>query len=85
MYFYFIALLLADGCACHDCFLPERSLEEKGAGGALLKILRRVQPTHFLIIFDGQHENIRSEIDIEYKANRIDYTFDSDFFNPEGR
>ena len=53
-----------------------------GFVGALLKILRRVQPTHFLIIFDGQHENIRSEIDTDYKANRIDFSEVDEKENP---
>lgn len=45
-----------------------------GFVGALLKIMRKVQPTHLVVIFDGQHENFRSEIEADYKANRTDYS-----------
>lgn len=50
--------------------------------GALLKIMRRVEPTHLLVIFDGQHKNIRSETVAEYKANRIDYSDVEENRNP---
>lgn len=50
--------------------------------GALLKIMRRVEPTHLLVVFDGQHKNIRSETDAEYKANRIDYSDVEEDGNP---
>lgn len=53
-----------------------------GFVGALLKIIRRVQPTHMVVVFDGQGENSRSEIDAEYKANRIDYSNVSEEENP---
>lgn len=53
-----------------------------GFTGALLKIMRRVKPTHLLVIFDGQHKNIRSETDAEYKANRIDYSDVEENGNP---
>ena len=42
--------------------------------GALLKILRMVEPTHALVVFDGECENPRREMDPEYKANRPDYS-----------
>ena len=42
--------------------------------GALLKILRMVKPSHALVVFDGECENIRRELDPEYKANRPDYS-----------
>ena len=42
--------------------------------GALLKILRMEKPTHALVVFDGECENIRRELDPEYKANRPDYS-----------
>ena len=45
-----------------------------GFVGALLKILRKVRPTHAVVFFDGEHENERTEIDSEYKGNRIDYS-----------
>ena len=45
-----------------------------GFVGALLKIIRRVEPTHVVVLFDGEHENERVEINEDYKANRIDYS-----------
>ena len=45
-----------------------------GFVGALLKILRMVEPTHTVVVFDGEHENPRSEIDSDYKANRPDFS-----------
>ena len=45
-----------------------------GFVGALLKIIRMVRPTHAVVLFDGEHENERVEIDAEYKGNRTDYS-----------
>ena len=45
-----------------------------GFTGALLKIIRMVKPTHAIVLFDGEHENERSALDADYKANRIDYS-----------
>lgn len=42
--------------------------------GALRKILAMVQPTHVAVVFDGECENIRRELDESYKANRPDYS-----------
>ena len=53
-----------------------------GFVGALLKIIRKVEPTHILAIFDGEHENSRCEIDADYKANRMDYSMVSETENP---
>lgn len=53
-----------------------------GFVGALLKIIRKVEPTHLFIVFDGEHDNVRSEMDAEYKANRIDYSEVDDDENP---
>lgn len=53
-----------------------------GFTGALLKIMRRVKSTHVLVIFDGQHKNIRLETDAEYKASRIDYSDVEENRNP---
>ncbi len=53
-----------------------------GFVGALLKIIRKVEPTHILAIFDGQHENSRCEIDADYKANRMDYSMVNETENP---
>lgn len=61
--------------------MPARIVNEQGKAiqgtlgfvGALLKIIRRVQPTHVVVFFDGEHENDRKQLDENYKANRIDY------------
>ena len=53
-----------------------------GFVGALLKIIRKVEPTHILAVFDGEHENSRCEIDADYKANRIDYSMVDEEENP---
>ena len=53
-----------------------------GFVGALLKIIRKVRPTHILVVFDGEHENSRCEIDADYKANRIDYSMVDEEENP---
>lgn len=45
-----------------------------GFVGALLKILGMVQPAHGAVLFDGEHENPRSLLDGDYKANRTDYS-----------
>ncbi len=45
-----------------------------GFVGALLKILKMTQPSHLAVFFDGECENVRVEIDGEYKANRPDYS-----------
>jgi DNA polymerase-1 len=45
-----------------------------GFVGALLKIVRLVNPTHVAVIFDGECENARYGIDGDYKANRPDYS-----------
>lgn len=53
-----------------------------GFVGALLKIIRKVEPTHIIVVFDGQHENSRCEMDADYKANRIDYSMVNEEENP---
>ena len=45
-----------------------------GFVGALLKIIRMVQPTHVLVAFDGECDNGRTALDEDYKANRTDYS-----------
>lgn len=42
--------------------------------GALLKIIRMVDPTHVGVFFDGECENPRKEMDESYKANRPDWS-----------
>ncbi|MEG2634121.1 MAG: 5'-3' exonuclease H3TH domain-containing protein [Oscillospiraceae bacterium] len=41
-----------------------------GFVGALLKIIRMTEPTHIVALFDGEHENERTELNADYKANR---------------
>lgn len=70
--------------------MPARIVNEQGKAiqgtlgfiGALLKIIRKVEPTHIAVIFDGEHENDRSIIDSEYKSNRIDYNEVPEESNP---
>lgn len=45
-----------------------------GFVGALLKMIRWTQPTHVAVLFDGESENPRGELDENYKANREDYS-----------
>ena len=62
--------------------MPSRIVNKRGKAiqgtlgfvGALLKIIRRVEPTHITVLFDGEHENGRSELNADYKANRVDYS-----------
>ena len=78
-------LLLVDGSnLLFQMFfgMPARIVNEQGKAiqgtlgfvGALLRIIRRASPTHIAVLFDGEHENDRSALDPEYKANRIDYS-----------
>lgn len=53
-----------------------------GFVGALLKIIRKVEPTHITVIFDSEHENSRCALNPDYKANRIDYNMVSKEENP---
>lgn len=43
-----------------------------GFMGALLKIIRWVKPTHLAVLFDGECQNPRGQLDENYKANRED-------------
>ena len=45
-----------------------------GFVGALLKMIRMVQPTHVGVFFDGECENPRKTLDEDYKANRPDWS-----------
>ncbi|MCH5270769.1 MAG: flap endonuclease [Lachnospiraceae bacterium] len=78
-------LLLVDGSnLLFQMFfgMPARIVNEQGKAihgtlgfvGALLKIIRRIEPTHMVVMFDGEHENSRSVLDSGYKANRVDYS-----------
>lgn len=70
--------------------MPSRIVNSQGKAiqgtlgfvGALLKIVRMVEPTHIIVVFDGEHENARCEIDANYKANRIDYSEVEEEENP---
>lgn len=61
--------------------MPARIVNKQGKAihgtlgfvGALRKMIRRIEPTHVAVLFDGEHEQIRSEWDADYKANRADY------------
>lgn len=62
--------------------MPARILSPKGLPihgtmgflGALRKLFAAVQPTHVAVVFDGECENFRRELDGSYKANRPDYS-----------
>lgn len=62
--------------------MPARIVNKQGKAihgtlgfvGALLKIIRSTEPTHIAVLFDGEHENGRSALDADYKADRPDYS-----------
>ena len=62
--------------------MPARIVNKEGKAiqgtlgfvGALLKIIRQVQPTRLVVLFDGEHHNERKDIDENYKANRPDFS-----------
>lgn len=62
--------------------MPARIVNEQGKTiqgtlgfvGALLKIIRMVEPTHAAVLFDGEYVSQRSEIAPDYKGNRPDYS-----------
>ncbi len=45
-----------------------------GFVGALLQMIRMVQPGYVLVAFDGESHNPRKDLDENYKANRPDYS-----------
>jgi len=74
-------LLIVDGCNLlfqMFCGMPARIVNPLGQAiqgtlgftGALLKMLRMVEPTHVAVLFDGERPNARRELDADYKANR---------------
>ena len=78
-------LLLVDGSnLLFQMFygMPARILNSEGKPihgtlgfvGALLKIIRRIQPTAVAVLFDGECHNDRTDIDENYKANREDFS-----------
>lgn len=62
--------------------MPARIINRQGKAiqgtlgflGALLKIIRMVTPTHVVVVFDGECDNARAQLDADYKANRPDYS-----------
>lgn len=56
--------------------MPARIVNEQGKAiqgtlgfvGALLKIIRKIEPTHIAVFFDGEHENARVSLKADYKA-----------------
>lgn len=53
-----------------------------GFVGALLRIIKITEPTHVLVVFDGEKDNERKELNSDYKSNRIDYSNVNDEDNP---
>lgn len=70
--------------------MPARIVNDQGKAiqgtlgfvGAMLKIIRKVEPSHIIVVFDGEHENERCGLDSEYKANRTDYSTVCEEENP---
>ncbi len=62
--------------------MPSRIIGAKGQAiqgvigfvGAINRIADTYQPTHLLVMFDGEKHNPRKDMLEEYKANRIDYS-----------
>ena len=50
--------------------------------GALLKIIKMTEPSHVVVLFDGEHENLRASLNSEYKKNRTDYSLVKESENP---
>ena len=53
-----------------------------GFAGAVKRIIRCAEPTHVVVIFDGEHDNPRRALYPPYKANRPDYSLLPDDENP---
>ena len=86
-------LLIVDGLNLHfQMFfgMPARILNADGKAiqgvwgfvGALIRIIQFINPTHLLVLFDGEHPLDRAGLLKEYKANRTDYSQASDEENP---
>jgi DNA polymerase-1 len=62
--------------------MPSRIINKDGKAihgtlgfiGAMLKLIRMTSPSHLIVLFDGEHQNSRAEINENYKANRTDYS-----------
>jgi len=56
--------------------MPARIVNERGIAiqgtlgfvGALLKIIRMTNPTHAIVLFDGEHQNDRTALYSRYQA-----------------
>ncbi len=86
-------LLLVDGhCLLFQMFygMPGRITGKNGHAiqgtlgflGALRKMIAMVQPTHVAVIFDGEVQNPRTDLDTDYKANREDFSNADEDDNP---
>ena len=86
-------LLIVDGCnLLFQMFfgMSSRIVNKDGKAiqgvlgfvGAFIKIIKMTSPTHLIILFDGEHENSRTKLLADYKANRIDYSTVPDENNP---
>lgn len=53
-----------------------------GFVGALIKIIKMVEPTHILVVFDGEDAGVRKELSEEYKRNRRNYSKVEEENNP---
>ena len=53
-----------------------------GFVGALIRMINMTAPTHLVVLFDGEHQNPRTELLPEYKANRPDYSTVPEDENP---
>lgn len=70
--------------------MPARIVNDQGKAihgtlgfvGALRKIVRKVNPDYILAVFDGEHDNKRTAIDLNYKAQRTNYKEVSSEENP---
>lgn len=85
--------LIVDGLNLHfQMFfgMPSRIINRNGKAiqgtlgfiGALIKIMKMTNPTHVVVLFDGEHPNDRTELLTEYKANRTDYSTVPEAENP---
>ncbi|MEW9122796.1 MAG: 5'-3' exonuclease H3TH domain-containing protein [Thermotaleaceae bacterium] len=86
-------LLIVDGLNLHfQMFfgMPSRIINANGKAiqgtlgfiGAFIRIMKMANPTHVVVLFDGEHPNDRVELFAEYKANRTDYSTVPEQENP---
>ncbi len=86
-------LLIVDGMNLHfQMFfgMPNKIFNDKGKAihgsigfiGALNKIIKMTGATHAVVLFDSEHQNNRSDLLPEYKANRPDFSEVADEDNP---